>query len=168
MTKDITQERTDKLNVILDGINKAAPHDPNNKIIRHLGIREAEYYAGVKKLIVLKRLNKKDKRKVISKEPVTPAEYEKACKAVTRANGKKKGSRKPVKKRVKKEKPQPMLDAPVFLPPGEGRTKQSTWSEGKEVTQTAYTHENGAEVSISGTADGIIHFLRLIKDGVLG
>lgn len=159
-----SKEGLRELNKLLKALPKYSSDISNNDVASHLGVEISWLYTGIKKLQALLRINEHDKRDVIDHTPVTMEEYnkvgdpyhkedkrkkrEKARLTGKKGTGEKKTANKTIisayRKRVERVKDvAPLLNAPIDINTG------------------------GSEISISGSAEGVARFLKLLNDGIL-
>jgi hypothetical protein len=153
-------ERLKELNKVLAVIGKYT-HDrdmTNNEIIKKEKVAMPAFYTARKKLQILGRVSKRDNREVLDPSDVTMEEY-KLVGDPYRKNRKQVG--KGIEKTTKKATKQDLF----YMPPGEGKVHE-TLKEPIELP--VYEHKSGAEITISGTVEGVIHFIKMLHDGVLG
>lgn len=152
----------------------------NNEIIKKEKFSMPEFYCAVKKLQFLKRVDPKYNRRVISNTPVTLEEYQSASDPYGKrdraiARKKKREVLTPAKKgTVSKKKVKRAVESlyvdnlsgvgKMFLPIGEGKAHGVLTAP---IDLPIQSNASEPEISISGSAEGVARFLKLLNDGIL-
>jgi len=165
----ILPERLKELNKVLAAIGKYGRDISNKEIIEREKFGMSAFYTARKKLQLLGRISKRDNKEVIDPSDVTMDKYKmvgdpynkKSQRRAKSLAGKGTVGKKAARKAVKKIKANPG----IYMERGEGKVHETLTNP---IELPLYEHKSGAEISISGTADGVIRFIRLLKDGVLG
>jgi len=163
-------EKLKEINKVLLALDKYDSSMSNNEIIEREKFSMPEFYNALRKLQLLKRVDSGNNRKVINDTPLTMKEYKSASDPYGKIAKKKKReilapakkgtvSKKAVKRAVRKIK-----DKGLYLPSGIGKVHE-TLKDPLELP--IYEHTGGAEISISGSAEGVARFLKLLNDGIL-
>lgn len=147
------------LNKLLKALPKYSIDVSNNDIASDLGVKVAWFYTGIRKLQVLLRVNEHDKRDVIDDTPVIMEEYKKVGDPYHK-----------IKKKKEREK-----ERKVLSPAKKGTVSKKVVREAirraKEVAPLLNApidiNTGGSEISISGSAEGVARFLKLLNDGIL-
>jgi len=168
------EEKVREINDILTAVIVADRTKLNSEIIRKEKFSMPEFYSGLKKLQLLKRIDKKDNRRVINRKEVSTEEYRTVTDPYGKWSQRRKAKTPAGKGRVDKKVARKAVKSlyvdnitgvgSMFMPPGEGKVHEIL----KEPIELPINeHKNGAEITISGTAAGVATFLRLLNDGIL-
>ena len=163
-------EKLKEINDVLVAVTTYDSHFTNNEIIEKEKFNLPEFYCAVKKLQFIKRVDSHDNRKVLNTKAVTMKEYQSASDPYgkrdrdNRARKEKRKALTPAKKgtvskKVAREAVK-HVSSGIYLLEGEGKTHETLKAP---LDLPIYSHASGAEISISGSAEGVARFLKLLN-----